>query len=72
VREKEKYKMEIVALFLILIGGGLNTYERLRWGFVHDYWNFLGLGIYNNFNDWLIGIGLLLYIINVWKKKKLK
>jgi lipoprotein signal peptidase len=64
--------MEIVALFLILIGGGLNTYERLGWGFVHDYWNFLGLGIYNNFNDWLIGIGLLLYIINVWKKKKLK
>ena len=64
--------MDLIGLFLIVIGGGLNTYERVRFGQVHDYWNFLGTGIYNNINDWLIGIGLILFLISIWKKKKLK
>lgn len=64
--------MEIVGLLLIVIGGAFNTYQKIRFGVVHDYWNFLGLGIYNNLNDWMIGVGLLLYIIGVWKKKKSK
>lgn len=64
--------MDVIGLFLIVIGGALNTYERIRFGHVHDYWNFLGTGIYNNINDWLIGIGLILFLISIWKKKKLK
>jgi len=64
--------MEVIGLFLIVIGGALNTYERVRFGQVYDYWNFLGTGIYNNINDWLIGIGLVLFLISIWKKKKLK
>lgn len=62
--------MDIIGLLLILIGGAFNTYQKIRFGMVNDYWNFLWLGIYNNFNDWLIGVGLLLFIIGVWKKRK--
>ena len=64
--------MDIIGLLLVVIGGAFNTYQKVVFGQVNDYWNFLGLGIYNNLNDWLIGVGLLLYIIGVWKKKKLK
>ena len=64
--------MEILGLFLILIGGGFNIYQRLRFGIVNDYWNFLGTGIYNNFNDWLIVGGIIFYIFGIWKKRKSK
>lgn len=64
--------MEIIGLIFILIGGGLNLFERLVFGYVNDYWNFLGMGIYNNINDWLISIGLILFIFATWKKRKLK
>ena len=72
VKKRGNKVMDIVGLLLIVIGGGFNTYQKIRFGMVNDYWNFLGLGIYNNLNDWMIGVGLLLYIIGVWKKKKLK
>lgn len=62
--------MEIVGLLLILLGGGLNLFERLVYGYVNDYWNFLGTGIYNNINDWLISIGLILFIWATIKQKK--
>jgi len=64
--------MEIIGLLLILVGGGLNLFERFKYGYVNDYWNFLGTGIYNNINDWLISIGLILFIWTSWKKTKLK
>jgi lipoprotein signal peptidase len=62
--------MEIVGLLLILLGGGLNLFERLVYGYVNDYWNFLGTGIYNNINDWLISIGIILFIWVTIKQKK--
>jgi len=64
--------MEIIGLLLILVGGGFNLFERFAYGHVNDYWNFLGTGIYNNINDWLISIGLILFIWASWKKTKLK
>jgi lipoprotein signal peptidase len=57
-------------LFLILIGGGVNLIDRLYLGYVRDYWN-LGGGVVNNLNDWIIGIGVLLFLIElIWKKSK--
>lgn len=56
---------------LIFIGGFLNLIERIVLGYVRDYWNFLGLGLYNNINDWIIGIGVLICLIDIlWKKSK--
>lgn len=57
-------------LVLILIGGIVNMVDRLTFGYVRDYWNFGGLFI-NNLNDWLIGFGVLLFVLeNLWKKQK--
>lgn len=57
--------------WLIFIGGLLNLTERMIFGYVRDYWNFLGMGLYNNINDWIIGIGVLICLIDLlWKKSK--
>ena len=54
-------------LLFIIVGGLLNFLERLYRGYVVDYWRIPGTEIYNNINDWLIFIGLGLYL---WKKLK--
>jgi lipoprotein signal peptidase len=57
--------------WLIFIGGFLNLTDRIIFGYVRDYWNFLGLGLYNNINDWIIGIGVLICLIDLlWKKSR--
>lgn len=57
--------------WFIFIGGFLNLVERMVLGYVRDYWNFLGLGLYNNINDWIIGVGVLICLIDIlWKKSK--
>ena len=57
--------------WLIFIGGLLNLSERIIFGYVRDYWNFLGVGLYNNINDWIIGVGVLICLIDLlWKKSK--
>ena len=56
---------------LIFIGGAANLIERMILGYVRDYWNFLYSGLYNNINDWIIGIGVLFCLIDLlWKKSK--
>jgi len=61
------YKEKDWRLVLVIIGGGLNLWERITQGYVTDYWIIPGTNIYNNLNDWLIFIGVVLYI---WKKLK--
>jgi len=57
-----------IGVFLILTGGWLNLIDRIRFGFVSDYWKFFGL--YNNLADWIIGIGILIFLVEeLWKKK---
>ncbi|MDD4937735.1 MAG: signal peptidase II [Candidatus Shapirobacteria bacterium] len=57
-------------LGLILIGGMVNLIDRLYFGYIRDYWN-LGFGVVNNLNDWIIGIGVLLFLVELlWKKSK--
>jgi lipoprotein signal peptidase len=54
---------------LIVLGGGLNLWERYKWGFVVDYWRIPFTGIYNNINDWFIFLGVVLYLWQQLKKK---
>lgn len=57
-------------LVLMVVGGALNLADRIILGYVRDYWQIPGTGIYNNFNDWLIFGGLLLYLWQKWRNKK--
>jgi lipoprotein signal peptidase len=50
--------------WVILMGGLANFISRVWWGGVVDYWNFLGL-FTNNLADWMIVIGLVLYLSEV-------
>jgi lipoprotein signal peptidase len=57
-----------LALEIILIGGLINLIDRLVFGYVRDYWWFVG--VYNNLADWLIGVGVLIFFIKIlWKEK---
>lgn len=57
-------------LSLVLIGGLINIVDRLVFGYVRDYWNVGGI-LVNNLNDWLIGTGVLLFLLEmIWKKQK--
>lgn len=49
-----------VGVGLIIAGGAMNLYSRLRYGGVLDTWSFLGL-LYNNLADYLIVLGVLVY-----------
>ena len=64
-------KEKSIGLMMITIGGMINLSDRLRFGFVRDYWNLGGSGIYNNINDWIISFGVMLFLIEIiWKKLK--
>jgi lipoprotein signal peptidase len=52
-------------LFLMIVGGLSNLGERLIYGGVRDYWKIPYTTLYNNLADWLIFVGLVLYI---WQK----
>jgi len=55
-------------LLLVVLGGVLNIIDRMRFGFVRDYW-YLAFGLYNNLADWMIALGAGAFIISLWKKR---
>lgn len=56
---------------LMIVGGGLNLFERLVWGGVRDYWKIPLTSIYNNLNDYLIAAGVVQLIwYYIWKKRQ--
>lgn len=57
---KTRELWERVGLSLVFIGGCLNFIQRLRYGYVIDPWPLGSLG-YNNFADYLIFFGLVIY-----------
>ncbi len=57
-------------LLFIILGGGLNWIERMRFGYVTDYWHIPYTNLYNNVNDWLICIGVVLIIWQTILQKK--
>lgn len=64
------FKNKSYFVSLILIGGIINLSDRLVFGYVRDYWNFGGILI-NNLNDWFIGVGVLLFLLEtIWNKQR--
>lgn len=57
-----------IGIGLVIVGGLINFIDRYRFGYVRDYWN-VWENIFNNLNDWLIVAGVLLFIVEVWKKE---
>lgn len=57
-----------VGLDLMLFGGAGNIISRMQSGGVVDNLNFFGL-FYNNVWDWIIGIGVGIYIIHGFRRK---
>lgn len=54
---------------IILAGGLVNYFDRLKYGYVRDYWHIPGTGIYNNLPDWIIFIGLLWYGLHISRRR---
>lgn len=50
-------------LYLILVGGLVNCVDRFLFGFVRDY--FKVVFFYNNLADWIIFIGVVLYLVKL-------
>lgn len=61
------FKNNLLSLGLILVGGWINLIDRLIFGYVRDYWT-LGW-VYNNLADWLIQIGVIIFLSELWIKK---
>ena len=59
-----------LSLWLVVLGGGMNWWERIYFGYISDYWKIPLIPLYNNFNDWLIFIGFGWYLIDKWKKTR--
>lgn len=58
-------------IILMILGGGLNLWERFFYGGVRDYWKIPFTSIYNNLNDYLIMAGVLQLIwYLLWKKRQ--
>lgn len=58
-------------IILMLLGGGLNLWERYFYGGVRDYWKIPFTSIYNNLNDYLIMAGVIQLIwYLLWKKRQ--
>lgn len=53
--------------FLMVAGAVGNIMDRVLFGAVRDYWDFLGL-FWNNLNDWFIALGMLILLIEIWKE----
>ena len=61
-------RTESFGVKLMLLGGAVNLLDRLIFGTVRDYWQFFG-GVYNNVADFFIGFGLVIFAVELWKKK---
>jgi len=55
------------SIYLVFIGGLINFADRLFFGFVRDY--FKVLFFYNNLADWVIFVGVILYVVNFFDEK---
>jgi lipoprotein signal peptidase len=58
-------------ILLMVLGGGLNLIERVRFGMVIDYWKIPTIPVYNNLNDYFIVSGVIQLIwYLLWKKRQ--
>ncbi len=49
-----------IGIWIIFCGGAVNFLDRVRFGFVRDYWFVPGINVYNNLPDWVIFAGIIL------------
>ena len=52
---------------LILAGGLVNLVDRLRFGYVRDYWQWGRF--YNNIADWVISVGVVCLLIKSYVRR---
>jgi lipoprotein signal peptidase len=52
---------------IVLVGGWVNMIDRIVFGYVRDYW-WLG-PVYNNIADWIISVGVIIFVWKIWKQK---
>jgi lipoprotein signal peptidase len=57
-------------LVMVAVGGLVNLADRLLLGYVRDYWKIPTINLVNNLNDWLVGVGVVFFLISIWWKKK--
>ena len=55
--------------WMMLVGAGVNLVDRLRFGYVRDYWLLPFTSLYNNINDWFIALGTVIFIHSLWKRR---
>ena len=54
---------------LLVMAGTSIIIDRLRFGFVRDYWQLFGSHLYNNLPDWILFGGVLLFLYKLlWKR----
>lgn len=68
LRNIEKSFISNFGAILIFLGGLSNVYEWVKTGCVKDYLNFINL-FKSNVADILVTLGVVLVLINIWKKK---
>lgn len=61
------WKKDYLGVKIILVGGWVNMIDRIIFGYVRDYWWFGP--VYNNIADWIISVGVGIFIWEIWKKK---
>jgi len=61
------WKNNLLGISLVMVGGWINLFDRIIFGHVRDYWQ-LG-SVYNNVADWIIQIGVIIFLSKVWIKK---
>ena len=54
-------------LMTVAVGGTINFIDRIVFGYVRDDWNFAL--VYNNLADWIIAIGVICFVFDLWKRK---
>lgn len=61
------WKNNLLSIGLVMVGGWINLIDRAIFGYVRDYWQF-GL-VYNNLADWIIQVGVIIFLLEIWIKK---
>ena len=53
------WKHNLGGISLVIVGGWINLFDRIIFGYVRDYWK-IGF-VYNNIADWIIQIGVIIF-----------
>lgn len=61
------WKNNLAGINLVVVGGWINLIDRIYFGYVRDYWQFGW--VYNNLADWMIQIGVIMFLSKIWIKK---